>query len=188
MARDSPSVSCSSNSLNSFITEIVHGTHLEAIMRSVEWQQKILRANLRVTRVKDKDSNERRNKKLPGHRTKYTARLKKSSSTILTASTYYKILSLLRCTACSICYYYISYTGIKRKVLKNGKRNRLGHERSVHGISKKKVSKLPTEDDDDISALSSSSKHSSPVPSPLQHVTASLEKNTVKEKSSNSHG
>lgn len=55
-------------------------------MKSVEWQQKILRANLRVTRVKDKDGNERRNKKLPGHRTKYTARLKKSSSTILTAS------------------------------------------------------------------------------------------------------
>lgn len=71
---------------NYFIVEIVHGTHLEAIMRSVEWQQKIFRANLRVTRVKDKDSNERRNKKLPGHRTKYTARLKKSSSTILTAS------------------------------------------------------------------------------------------------------
>ncbi|EFN75643.1 KAT8 regulatory NSL complex subunit 1 [Harpegnathos saltator] len=147
----------------SFPDEIVHGTHLEAIMKSVEWQQKILRANLRVTRVKDKDGSERRNKKLPGHRTKYTARLKKSSSTILTAR-------------------------IKRKVLKNGKRNRLGHERSVHGLNKKRISKMPTEDDDDISALSSSSKHSSPVPSPLQHVTASLEKNTVKEKSSNSHG
>jgi len=70
-----------------FIIEIVHGTHLEAIMKSVEWQQKMLRGNLRVTRVKDKDSNERRNKKLP-NRTKYTARLKKSSSTILTASMY----------------------------------------------------------------------------------------------------
>ncbi|EFN65269.1 Uncharacterized protein KIAA1267 [Camponotus floridanus] len=147
----------------SFPDEIVHGTHLEAIMKSVEWQQKMLRGNLRVTRVKDKDSNERRNKKLP-NRTKYTARLKKSSSTILTAR-------------------------IKRKMLKNGKRNRLGHsERSVSGLNKKKISKLPTEDDDDISALSSSSKHSSPVPSPLQHVTASSEKNTVKEKSSNPHG
>lgn len=72
-----------------FIVEIVHGTHLEAIMKSVEWQQKMLRGNLRVTRVKDKDSNERRNKKLP-NRTKYTARLKKSSSTILTARTYYE--------------------------------------------------------------------------------------------------
>lgn len=70
-----------------FIVEIVHGTHLEAIMKSVEWQQKMLRGNLRVSRVKDKDSNERRNKKLP-NRTKYTARLKKSSSTILTARTY----------------------------------------------------------------------------------------------------
>ncbi|XP_039311097.1 KAT8 regulatory NSL complex subunit 1 [Solenopsis invicta] len=147
----------------SFSDEIVHGTHLEAIMKSVEWQQKMFRGNLRVTRVKDKDSNERRNKKLPS-RTKYTARLKKSSSTILTAR-------------------------IKRKMLKNGKRNRnLSHERSVPGLSKKKVSKLPTEDDDDVSALSSSSKHSSPVPSPLQHVTASTEKNIVKEKSSNSHG
>lgn len=56
------------------------------------------------------------------------------------------------------------------------------------GLNKKKVSKLPTEDDDDVSALSSSSKHSSPVPSPLQHVTASSEKNVVKEKNSNSHG
>lgn len=73
-----------------FIIEIVHGTHLEAIMKSVEWQQKMLRGNLRVTRVKDKDSNERRNKKLP-NRTKYTARLKKSSSTILTASTYHEM-------------------------------------------------------------------------------------------------
>jgi len=74
-------------------------------------------------------------------------------------------------------------------MLKNGKRNRLPHERSMPGINKKKISKLLTEDDDDISALSSSSKHSSPVPSPLQHVTASSEKNTnVKEKSSNSHG
>ncbi|XP_014473264.1 PREDICTED: KAT8 regulatory NSL complex subunit 1 [Dinoponera quadriceps] len=147
----------------SFPDEIVHGTHLDTIMKSTEWQQKTSRANLRVTRVKDKDGNERRSKKLPGHRTKYTARLKKSSSTILTAR-------------------------IKRKVLKNGKRNRIGHERSVHGLNKKRISKLPTEDDDDISALSSSSKHSSPVPSPLQHVTASLEKNAVKEKSSNSHG
>ncbi|XP_011703559.1 PREDICTED: KAT8 regulatory NSL complex subunit 1 [Wasmannia auropunctata] len=146
----------------SFSDEIVHGTHLEAIMKSVEWQQKMMRGNLRVTRVKDKDSNERRNKKLP-NRTKYTARLKKSSSTILTAR-------------------------IKRKMLKSEKRNRLSHERSVPGLSKKKVSKLPTEDDDDVSALSSSSKHSSPVPSPLQHVTASTEKNVVKEKSSNSHG
>ncbi|KAL6429716.1 hypothetical protein ACFW04_007552 [Cataglyphis niger] len=147
----------------SFPDEIVHGTHLEAIMKSVEWQQKMLRGNMRTTRVKDKDSNERRNKKLP-NRTKYTARLKKSSSTILTAR-------------------------IKRKMLKNGKRNRLGHsERSVPGLNKKKITKLPTEDDDDISALSSSSKHSSPVPSPLQHVTASSEKNTVKEKSSNPHG
>lgn len=74
-------------------------------------------------------------------------------------------------------------------MLKNGKRNRLSpSEKSVSGLNKKKISKLPTEDDDDISALSSSSKHSSPVPSPLQHVTASSEKNTVKEKSSNPHG
>lgn len=68
-----------------------------------------------------------------------------------------------------------------------GKRNRLGHDRSVHGLSRKRVQKLTTEDDDDISALSSSSKHSSPVPSPLHHTIASTtEKNIVKEK--NSHG
>lgn len=82
---------------------------------------------------------------------------------------------------------FLSEAGIKRKMLKNGKRNRITHDKTVPGLNKKKLSKLPTEDDDEISALSSSSKHSSPVPSPLQHVTAS-EKNTVKEKSSNSHG
>ncbi|XP_078033791.1 non-specific lethal 1 [Augochlora pura] len=146
----------------SFPDEITQGTHLEAIMKSVEWQQKMLRGNLRITRLKDKDSNERRNKKLPGHRAKYAARLRKSSSSILTAR-------------------------IKRKMLK-GKRSRLGHDRSVHGLSRKRVQKLPAEDDDDISALSSSSKHSSPVPSPLHHTTTSTEKNTVKEKSSTSHG
>lgn len=68
-----------------YSAEITQGTHLEAIMKSVEWQQKMLRGNLRITRLKDKDINERRNKKLPGHR-KYAARLKKSSSSILTAS------------------------------------------------------------------------------------------------------
>ncbi|XP_076658901.1 non-specific lethal 1 isoform X1 [Halictus rubicundus] len=146
----------------SFPDEITQGTHLEAIMKSVEWQQKMLRGNLRITRLKDKDSNERRNKKLPGHRAKYAARLRKSSSSILTAR-------------------------IKRKMLK-GKRNRLGHDRSVHGLSRKRVQKLPTEDDDDISALSSSSKHSSPVPSPLHHTVTSTEKSAVKEKSSTSHG
>lgn len=68
-----------------------------------------------------------------------------------------------------------------------GKRNRLGHDRSVHGLSRKRVQKLTTEDDDDISALSSSSKHSFPVSSPLHHTIASTtEKNTIKEK--NSHG
>lgn len=69
-----------------YYAEITQGTHLEAIMKSVEWQQKMLRGNLRITRLKDKDTNERRNKKLPGHRAKYAARLKKSSSSILTAS------------------------------------------------------------------------------------------------------
>ncbi|CAK9833419.1 KAT8 regulatory NSL complex subunit 1 [Anthophora retusa] len=146
----------------SFPDEVTQGTHLESIMKSVEWQQKMLRGNLRITRLKDKETNERRNKKLPGHRAKYAARLKKSSSSILTAR-------------------------IKKKMFK-GKRNRLGHDRSVHGLSRKRVQKLTTEDDDDISALSSSSKHSSPVPSPLHHTTASAEKNTVKEKSSTSHG
>ncbi|XP_026673161.1 uncharacterized protein LOC108629422 isoform X2 [Ceratina calcarata] len=145
----------------SFPDEITQGTHLEAIMKSSEWQQKMLRGNLRITRLKDKDTNERRNKKLPGHRAKYAARLKKSSSSILTAR-------------------------IKKKMLKE-KRNRLGHDRSVHGLNRKRVQKLTTEDDDDISALSSSSKHSSPVPSPLHHTAASTEKNTVKEKSATSH-
>lgn len=176
--------------------EIVQGTHLEAIMKSVEWQQKMLRGNLRITRLKDKDSNERRNKKLPGHRAKYAARLKKSSSTILTASMC--CIVLYSCLIQKLFINYInryvciliihfSFSGIKRKMLK-GKRNRLGHDRSIHGISRKRVQKLPTEDDDDISALSSSSKHSSPVPSPLHHTTPSSEKNIVKEKSSTSHG
>lgn len=146
----------------SFSDEILHGTHLEAIMKSVEWQQKMLRGNMRTTRLKDKEHNERRSKKLPEHRAKYTARLKKSSSSILTAR-------------------------IKRKMLK-GKRNRLSHDRSLHGITKKKVTKLPpAEDEDDVGPHSGSSKHSSPVPSPLQH-TPTVEKNPPKEKSSNIHG
>ncbi|XP_046818997.1 KAT8 regulatory NSL complex subunit 1 isoform X2 [Vespa crabro] len=145
----------------SFPNEIVQGTHLEAIMKSAEWQQKMLRGSSRITRLKDKDSNERRNKKLPGHRAKYAARLKQSSS-IFTAR-------------------------IKRKMLK-GKRNRLGHERNANGLSRKRVPKLPTEDDEDVNALSSSSKHSSPVPSPLQHTNTTLEKNSIKERNSTSHG
>jgi len=80
--------------VNCLFVEIIHGNYLEAIMKSVEWQQKMMRGNLRITRVKDKDSNERRNKKLP-NRTKYAARLKKSSSTILTASTYCKMIVFL---------------------------------------------------------------------------------------------
>lgn len=74
-------------------------------MKSVEWQQKILRANLRVTRVRDKDGSERRNKKLPGHRTKYAARLKKSSSTILTASKW-RVFVACRFT---ICHQFIDW-------------------------------------------------------------------------------
>lgn len=69
-----------------------------------------------------------------------------------------------------------------------GKRNRLSHDRSIHGLTRKKVTKLPlAEDDDDVGPHSGSSKHSSPVPSPLQH-TAPVEKNPPKEKSSNIHG
>ncbi|XP_015592058.1 KAT8 regulatory NSL complex subunit 1 isoform X2 [Cephus cinctus] len=147
----------------SFPDEISHGTHLEAIMKSVEWQQKMLRGNLRMTRLKDKDSGERRSKKIPEHRTKYAARLKKSSSSILTAR-------------------------IKRKMLK-GKRNRHSHDRNIHGMSRKRIAKLtPPEDDEDASALSGSSKHSSPVPSPLQHTPTPVEKIPLKEKSTNPHG
>lgn len=69
-----------------------------------------------------------------------------------------------------------------------GKRNRLGHERNANGLSRKRVPKLPTEDDEDVNALSSSSKHSSPVPSPLQHTNTTLEKNSIKERNSTMHG
>lgn len=68
-----------------------------------------------------------------------------------------------------------------------GNRNRLGHDRNTHGLNRKKVQRLQTEDEEDVSALSSSSKHSSPVPSPLQH-TALVEKNSVKDKTLNVHG
>ncbi|XP_012283336.1 uncharacterized protein LOC105701285 [Orussus abietinus] len=147
----------------SFPDETVHGTHLESIMKSVEWQQKMLRGNLRTTRFKDKESNERRNKKLLEHRAKFSGRLKKSSSAILTAR-------------------------IKRKMLK-GKRRRLAHERNIHGLNKKKIAKVPPPDDyDDASVQSGSSKNSSPVPSPLQQVPASTEKLLPKDRSSNVHG
>lgn len=84
--------------------------------------------------------------------------------------------------------FLLLFLGIKRKVLK-GKRSRLNRERNVHGL-KKRVPKLShVEDDEEMSALSSSSKHSSPVPSPLQHTAACSEKNSaIKEKTSTSHG
>ncbi|KAK0169012.1 hypothetical protein PV327_002763 [Microctonus hyperodae] len=153
------------HSVLSFPDEVIHSTHFDAIMKSVDWQHKMLRGSGRVTRIKEKEPIERRNKtKLPEHKAKYTTRIKKSSSSILT-------------------------TRIKRKVLK-GKRERIAPNRNMHGLSKKRVTKVPpqTEDDDDVSAQSNSSKHSSPVPSPLQHTaTATSEKVPVKEKSSNSH-
>ncbi|XP_043466738.1 KAT8 regulatory NSL complex subunit 1 [Leptopilina heterotoma] len=147
----------------SFPDDTLQGTHLEAIMKSVDWQQKMLRGNVRMSKIKDKDASEKRSKKIAEHRTKYTSRLKKSTSSIVTSR-------------------------IKRKVLK-GKRSRLNRERNVHGL-KKRVPKLShVEDDEEMSALSSSSKHSSPVPSPLQHTAASSEKNSaIKEKTSTSHG
>lgn len=42
------------------------------------------------------------------------------------------------------------------------------------------------EDEEEASFLSGSSKHSSPVPSPLQHTTASSDKNPVKDKANSS--
>ncbi|XP_057330219.1 uncharacterized protein LOC130670753 isoform X2 [Microplitis mediator] len=162
----------------SFPDEVQHSTHLDAIMKTTDWQQKMLRGSTRIPRIKDKDTIERRNKpKLPPEHVKpnkyNTQRIKKNSSgTIITAK-------------------------IKKKVLK-GKRERLsnsgtaggnpgpGGKNSI-GLTRKKVNKLSqhNDDEDDVSAQSSSSKHSSPVPSPLQHHA---EKVTVKEKTSSSHG
>lgn len=150
------------HSVLSFPDEVINNTHFNAIMKSVEWQQKMLRGSVRMMKIKDKEAIERRNKtKLPEHKTKYTTRIKKTSSSLLTAR-------------------------IKRKMLK-GKRERTG--KNLHGSlsGRRRVSKViaQADDDDDVSAQSSSSKHSSPVPSPLQqHV----EKVPTKEKISNSHG
>ncbi|XP_066600627.1 KAT8 regulatory NSL complex subunit 1 [Prorops nasuta] len=148
------------HSVLSFPDDISHGIHLEAIMKSVEWQQKIIKGSSRVPRIKQKEDSDRSGK-LCGHRVKYTTHLKKSSA-LLTAR-------------------------IKRKMLK-GKRNRLTHERNIQIFNKKKVPKLAPEDEEEISALSSSSKYSSPVPSPLQHPVATAEKTSFKDKGSNFHG
>ncbi|XP_063971798.1 KAT8 regulatory NSL complex subunit 1 [Diachasmimorpha longicaudata] len=148
----------------SFPEDVTHNIHFEAIMKTIDWQQKIIRSNARSARMKDKEPSERRSKaKLPEHRTKYTAttRIKKASSTLLTAR-------------------------IKRKMLK-GKREPTGQGKGIPGISRKRTPKLSHhEDDDDVSAQSSSSKHSSPVPSPSQHPTATAEKVPTKERNSNS--
>lgn len=90
------------------MAEIVQGTHLEAIMKSAEWQQKMLRGSSRITRLKDKDSNERRNKKLPGHRAKYATRLKQSSSSIFTARMYQDIFLILKLINHFIYTFYIN--------------------------------------------------------------------------------
>ncbi|XP_034940688.1 uncharacterized protein nsl1 [Chelonus insularis] len=149
----------------SFPDEVTHSTHFDAIMKSVDWQQKMLRGSVRMSRVKDnKEPIERRKQqnKLPEHKTKYTTKIKKSSSSLLTAR-------------------------IKRKMLK-GKRLILAPGKHLQGLNKKRVNKVSqqAEDDEDVSAQSSSSKHSSPVPSPLQQPTTT-EKVLPKEKSSNSH-
>ncbi|XP_011304270.1 KAT8 regulatory NSL complex subunit 1 [Fopius arisanus] len=146
----------------SFPEDVTHSTHFEAIMKTIDWQQKIIRANARSARAKDKDSSDRRSKaKLPEHRTKYTTttRIKKASSALLSAR-------------------------IKRKMLK-GKRE-LGGQGKGLGIRKRAPKVSHPDDDDDISAQSSSSKHSSPVPSPSQHPTATTEKGPTKERNSNS--
>ncbi|XP_003424599.1 KAT8 regulatory NSL complex subunit 1 isoform X2 [Nasonia vitripennis] len=176
--------------------DVTHTVHMDAIMRSSEWQQKMMRGGARILKLKDKDGNERRNRKVSDHHTKYPARLKKSPTSLITAR-------------------------IKQKVLK-GKRSRSSTERTNHGIGRKRGPKQQSQsqslqtssaldDEEEASALSSSSKYSSPVPSPLQpggaNATATLgtvgtttgsaaattvplpppEKNTLKEKSFNSH-
>ncbi|XP_044584507.1 uncharacterized protein LOC123265005 isoform X1 [Cotesia glomerata] len=159
----------------SFPDEVLHSTHMDAIMKTTDWQQKMLRGSTRIPRIKEKEreSIERRNKpKLPPEHNKPNKynpqRMKKtSSSTIITAR-------------------------LKRKMLK-GKREKLSNSgtpvggRNLTGLNRKRVNKLSqqNEDEDDVSQ-SSSSKHSSPVPSPLQHPA--IEKILPKEKSSNSHG
>lgn len=55
-------------------------------MKSVDWQQKMLRGNVRMSRMKDTETSEKRSKKMAEHRTKYTSRMKKSSSSIVTSS------------------------------------------------------------------------------------------------------
>jgi hypothetical protein len=84
---------------------------MDSIMRSSEWQQKMLRGGLRVSKLKDKDGNERRNKKVSEHRTKYPTRLKKSQTTLLSASKY---LSMDRCI-----YLFNKKRKEKRKIIKS---------------------------------------------------------------------
>lgn len=67
-------------------SEITHTVHINAIMRSTEWQQKMLRGGLRMTKIKD-PSNERRRGKVTEHRTKYPGRLKKTQNNLMSAST-----------------------------------------------------------------------------------------------------
>lgn len=60
-------------------------------MRSTEWQQKMLRGGLRMTKLKD-PSNERRSRKVTEHRTKYPGRLKKNQNNLMSASEYLVII------------------------------------------------------------------------------------------------
>lgn len=58
---------------------------MNAIMRSTDWQQRMLRGGLRMTKLKD-PANERRSRKVSEHRTKYTGRLKKPQTNLVSAS------------------------------------------------------------------------------------------------------
>ncbi|XP_058808683.1 KAT8 regulatory NSL complex subunit 1, partial [Phymastichus coffea] len=173
----------------SLLDEVPHTVHIDAILRSPEWQQKILRGGMRMVKIKDKDSNERRNKKVSEQRVKYPTQAtnsKKSQSISMGAR-------------------------IKRKALK-GKRSQGTGERANHGLSsgggssrKRNTggSKVPSthqqqqqqsttqsgfDDEEEASVLSGSSKYSSPVPSPLlPNQTAQVpEKSAIKERP-NSH-
>ena len=57
-------------------------------MKSVDWQQKMLRGSVRMSRTKDTETSEKRSSSKGEHRTRYTTRLKKSSTSIVTSSEY----------------------------------------------------------------------------------------------------
>ncbi|XP_023318944.1 KAT8 regulatory NSL complex subunit 1 isoform X2 [Trichogramma pretiosum] len=165
--------------------EVTQSVHFDAVMRSNEWQQKIMRGGMRVSKVKDKDTTERKTKKV-SERPKYPAsRVRKSTTSLCSEKIKKKVLNSTRTRN--------NKSGTTRK-RPSAKQQQSQQHQLQSQLQQQPGSALPTPlhtDEDEVgSVLSYSSKYSSPVASPYNAAisTHAPDKTTFKERSSsNSH-